>query len=349
MTFFRKDLLKIEPYRPVEVDGAIRLDRNESPFNLPLQIKEEIVRAFSNLRLNHYPDAWCGSVKEAFSNYIGQISPEEVTVGNGCDEVIQNVIMAFALNNGPVLSFWPTFPTYQIASRNLGLEYLEIPLNEDFTLPVEKTIDFIKKKKPSIVVICNPNNPTGSCFPNEHIEKIINSTDGIVLIDEVYCEFSKKSFVDKFRSYPNVLILRTLSKAFSGAGIRMGFAFGEKSLIDEVEKVRLPYLLSHFSQVAGSIILKNSNLFIPNIEAINLEIKRIYEGLKDMNIQVYPTEANFLLANFKKPTKNIVERLKEKKILVRYFPYLPNHIRISAGFKSDTDVLLKELGKIINE
>ena len=158
MTLFRKDLLKVEPYRPVEVDDAIRLDRNESPFNLPLQIKEEMVSTFSNLRLNQYPDAWCGSVKEAFAGYVGKISSEEVTVGNGCDEVIQNVIMAFALGNGPVLSFWPTFPTYRIASRNLGLEYIEIPLNEDFTLPLEKTIDFIKEKKPSIVILCNPNN-----------------------------------------------------------------------------------------------------------------------------------------------------------------------------------------------
>ncbi|AEE14252.1 Histidinol-phosphate aminotransferase [Thermodesulfobium narugense DSM 14796] len=349
MTLFRKDLLGIEPYRPVEVKDAIRLDRNESPFDLPLQVKEEIINAFSSLRLNHYPDAWCGSVKEAFSQYVGKIKPEEVTVGNGCDEVIQNVIMAFALNNGPVLSFWPTFHTYQIASRNLGIEYIEIPLNEDFTMPIEKVIDVVKEKRPSVIVICNPNNPTGNCFPDEYIENIINSTPGIVLIDEVYCEFSKKSFVDKFRLYPNVLILRTLSKAFSGAGVRMGFAFGNKFLIDEVEKVRLPYLLSHFSQVAGSIILKNSSLFKSNIDAINAEINRIYDGLLKMGIRVYPTEANFLLAKFDKPTKDIVEKLRKRKILVRFFPYLPNFIRISAGRSSDTNILLKELSRILNE
>ncbi|PMP86970.1 MAG: histidinol-phosphate transaminase [Thermodesulfobium narugense] len=349
MTLFRKDLLEIEPYRPVEVEDAIRLDRNESPFDLPVQVKEEIISAFSRLRLNHYPDAWCSSVKEAFSQYVGKIKPEEVTVGNGCDEVIQNVIMAFALNNGPVLSFRPTFPTYQIASRNLGVEYIEIPLNEDFTIPIEKTIDVLKEKKPSVVVICNPNNPTGNCFPEEYIESIINSTIGVVLIDEVYFEFSKKSFVDKFRLYPNVLILRTLSKAFSGAGIRIGFAFGNKLLIDEVEKVRLPYLLSHFSQVAGSIILKSSNLFKPNIDAISAEIKKIYDGLLKMGIKAYPTEANFLLAKFDKPAKNIVEKLRKRKVLVRYFPYLPNFIRISAGRSSDTNILLKELERILNE
>jgi len=129
----------------------------------------------------------------------------------------------------------------------------------------------------------------------------------------------------------------------------MGFAFGDKLLIDEVEKVRLPYLLSHFSQIAGSIILQNSNLFLQNIEAINIEIRRIYDGLTKMGIKVYPTEANFLLANFNKPTKNIVEKLKDRKILVRYFPYLPNFIRISAGKSSDTDIFLRELNDILNE
>ncbi|WP_448588911.1 histidinol-phosphate transaminase [Thermodesulfobium sp.] len=349
MTLFRKDLAEVKPYRPVEVEGAIRLDRNESPFELPLKVKEEIIANFYELKLNYYPDAWCSPVKKAFSQYIGKINPEEVTVGNGCDEVIQNVIMAFALNNGPVLSFSPTFPTYKIASRNLGIEYIEIPLNEDFSMPIEKTVSCLKERRPAVVIICNPNNPTGNCFPDEYIEKIVNSTSGIVLIDEVYCEFSKRSFVDKFRSYQNVLILRTLSKAFSGAGIRMGFAFGDKLLIDEVEKVRLPYLLSHFSQIAGSIILQNSNLFLQNIEAINIEIRRIYDGLTKMGIKVYPTEANFLLANFNKPTKNIVEKLKDRKILVRYFPYLPNFIRISAGKSSDTDIFLRELNDILNE
>ncbi len=336
---FSKLANNITPYKAQTGNFRIRLDKNESPFDIPNNAKKEILKIVYETSWNRYPNIDAEPLREEIAKFH-DIKKENVIVGNGSDEILSLIPKIF--EGKTAITMPPTFSMYKHYLKINGMKNTEIPLNKDFSLPVSKILDTVTENTAAIY-ICNPNNPTGNSFPWEQIEKIINT--GIpVIIDEAYAEFSdEKSFIGEAVSRKNTIVLRTFSKAFSAAGLRVGYAVSDAEIIDKLHRVKSPfnvniismriaiYLLRHFEIIQNMIskIIKNREEFLTAIP-------------KDIT---YPTKTNFVLMNL-----NAFEYLKEKGIIVRNLNnVIKNHIRVTIGRKDENLEVAKAIKEFIEK
>jgi len=328
------------PPRGIVAPCRVKLDANESPYSLP--VPAEVLR---KIPTNRYPDPEATALKKALSKQFG--APAScILIGNGSDELIYYLITVFG---GPVLYPTPTFSMYGIIAKALGQETIEIPLDGRFDLDIKKMLPLVKGKKGSVTLtfLSSPNNPTGNCFSAEGILKIIESSRGIVVLDEAYQPFSsQRGFLPLLKDYKNLLILRTLSK-IGLAGLRVGFLIGDEALIREVNKVRLPFNVNSFSQAIAVATLKEKVRLRSYIKAIVTERERLYKELKkNKGVAPYPSEANFILFKVKHSDKVYIGLLK-KGVLVRNMKGLIDpYLRVTVGTKRENDIFLKALKEV---
>ncbi|GAB4116591.1 MAG: histidinol-phosphate transaminase [Candidatus Caldatribacteriota bacterium] len=352
--FFRVNLKEVKPYDPHELPHKIKLNANENPYGLPQTIQEEILRKAQNIDFSRYPNSLAQRLSEAISHSLG-LSADHIIIGNGSDELIDYLVRTFSEEGRKVISTAPCFAMYKIYSQINGSPFVGVPLSEkDFSLNEEEILEEAKKEDASLIFIAYPNAPTGNYFAAEKIIKIIEESNCMVVVDEAYYEFGGKTFLPLISRYDNLAILRTFSKAYSLAGLRVGYLLSNPKIITEVRKVKSPFNVNTFSQLAAEVIMENQERLKTNVHRIVQERERLLAKMAEISpFKVYPSYTNFILLEIgnKDNTDLVFHRLLEKGILVQVtsdpaFSHSRYFLRISIGKEEENDILLQELENI---
>ncbi len=348
MSYTRKHLASVDGYtsgeQPTEA-GYIKLNTNENPYPPSPRVFEAVRRATGE-RMRKYPDAVWRSLRAKIADVYG-VAPERVFVGNGSDEVLSLLIRTFVDPDEKVVYPYPSYVLYETLSQLNDVEYEQVELDDDFDLPEEA---FGTAGK--IFFLANPNSPTGKPVSIDVIARLCGSFPGLVVADEAYADFGKSSCIGLLGEYSNLIVLRTFSKSFSLASIRVGFALASEELIADLMKTKDSYNVNLLSQLAAEAALEDLEHMRENVGKIVRTRGRLTESLRRLGFEVYPSESNFVLA--RPPdgdAHGVYEELKRRKILVRYFPLrrLEDRLRITVGTDDEVDALLKELGDKFSE
>ncbi|MEO1005532.1 MAG: histidinol-phosphate transaminase [Cyanobacteria bacterium J06638_38] len=366
LSFIRSDLAQLAAYTPHPggASAAIvdRLDTNESPLDLPPEIKSKLAWAYQQeIEANRYPDGSHYQLKQAIADYVTEsanladsFTPANISVGNGSDELIRSLLIATCLGGtGSILVATPTFSMYGILARTLGIPVVTVPRQADFALDIEIAQDAIKQtENPPIRVVfmVHPNSPTGNALKTEELEWLKSLPENIlVVIDEAYFEFSQTSAASELSQRTNWIILRTFSKAFRLAAHRVGYAIANPDLINVLEKVRLPYNLPSFSQLTALVALQQRQLLLPLVTKTIEERTRVYPLLQqDGRFQVWQSQANFIYLRLQKIEQrnheatlaSITESLKVQGTLIRH---TGGGLRITVGTPEENNRTLSRL------
>ena len=346
MNFFRNDINALSEYKIFNSKDMVKLDAMENPYDL--NIKFEIKGLSAGLvSLNRYPDADCQSLKDKLRNKYKLDNKYNLIIGNGSDELIQLICLAFLKKENVVLCPAPSFSMYKKISQVLELQFQEVTLREDFSLDIELMLKKIEEFDPAIIFLAFPNNPTGNLWDKKDIDLIIKKANGVVVIDEAYGSFSGESFISEMDNYENLLIMKTVSK-IGLAGIRVGYLIGEDYIIKNINKLRLPFNINTLSQKISEFSDENSN-YLENqtndiIKLRELLISKM-EGID--KIKVYKSKTNFILFKVLSGTADdIFKSLISKKILIKNMsntPGLKNCLRVTVGSEKENNLFIQSL------
>ncbi len=363
-SFIREDLLNLSAYIPTPISKnqqqLTRLDANESPYNLPQELKTKLALFYDQkIETNRYPDGGHFRLKILITGYVNEsvnipnfINYSNISVGNGSDELIRSILIATCLNNrGSILVANPTFSMYGILAQSLGIVTHTINRNEyNFSWNLEianKVISDSNNPPIKVVFVVHPNSPTANCLTPTEIQWLKNlPSDILVVIDEAYYEFSQQTLVSELPDHPNWLILRTFSKAFRLAAHRVGYAIAHGDVVKVLEKIRLPYNLPTFSQLAAELVLENRDIILPAVKEVMTEKERVYKALvKNPLFKVWHSDTNFIyLRSANNPSREnhngIMTQLKQENIIIRH---TGGGLRISIGTLRENNHLLDKL------
>lgn len=338
----KQSVKELQPYVVNPVVCSVKLDANEGNKDL---FKDLIKDIGDDFYLNLYPDDNYTQLKEAIVNYIG-CKIENISVGNGSSELLDLCVKTFVDTNELILSLDPTFSMYSIYAKIVNSRYIGAGEGNDFTINVDDVIKSIEENDPKLTIICNPNNPTGTTIKRDDVLRIVKSTDNVVIVDEAYMEFSNESVVDEIENYDNLIVVKTMSKAFSMAGIRTGYLIANEELVKTIEKVRPPYNLNSISALLATKALKQKDKMLSYVENLKVEREKIYEKLIDMGVKAYKSGANFVF--FSSPIDNLAEKLIENDVLIRKFGgKLDNYYRVTVGSPKENEAFLNAMKKIV--
>ena len=342
--FLNEKYQKLEAYTPGEQPrdmNYIKLNTNESPYP-PSQGVLDAVNALEAANLRLYSDPECKNLKKAIADLYG-VETENIYLSNGSDDILNFSFMAFA-GNGVKAAFPEiSYGFYKVYAELYGLDYVKIPLTEDFSVNAK---DYI----------ANPNAPTGKTISKDDIISILESNpDNVVLIDEAYVDFGGESVYPLIKEYKNLLVVQTFSKSRSMAGARLGFAFGDKELIGDLNKIKYstnPYNINRLTLVAGEAAIKENDYYMENCKKIIATRDYTVEELKKLGFDVIDSKANFVFAkNDAVSGQWLYETLKSKGILVRHFSdeKIKDYIRITIGAREEMDALVSTLKAVLEE
>jgi len=333
-------------YHVDETRVSIKLDAMENPFPLPAQVRDDMARAVRKAMVNRYPDPSAIAVKKAIAN-IWRMRPDQMILGNGSDELIQTIVMAFG---GPVLTPTPSFAMYDITPRALSQDVVTVPLTREFDLDADAVIRKARLTGSRVLFLASPNNPTGNRYSDAAVRKVLENVTAAVVIDEAYFSFSGRSFLPYLRKHPNMLILRTLSK-IGLAGLRLGVLTASPAVIAELNKVRLPYNINVLSQAAAVTALKYWSVLDRQVKVLIEERKKLYQALlRTPGVTPFPSETNFLLLWIEKDATKVFHALKRRGILVKNLDRtgpLKGCLRVTIGTPEENRKFLKELKHIL--
>lgn len=346
MSLFRKNIAKMAGYVPGEQPkepGYTKLNTNENPYPPSPKVGEAVSAAAEDLRL--YPDPSASALRARLGE-IYNLPPANILIGNGSDELLTMITRTFADPGDLVVSPTPTYTLYSTLCEIQGARYATVPYRDDFSLNEDSV-----PSRAKIVFVANPNSPSGTVLPEETLAAIAAKISGVLVVDEAYVDFARKSCLGLLKSHKNVIILRTLSKSYSLAGLRLGFAFADEAIINNLYKVKDSYNVGRLP-IAGAIAALGDMEWVKgNIRKIQAARKRLTWGLEELGFYVYPSESNFVLAEIHSyPAEQIYRQLKRKKILVRYYdtPRLKTCLRISVGTDEEVKRLVIQLAEIIS-
>jgi histidinol-phosphate aminotransferase len=346
-----KEIFEQSGYIAPELTGAIKMDANENPFTIGEPLKKKLQEEMGRVDLNRYPAAGAPELRERFARYYG-VKKNMIMLGNGSDELIQTLCMTLKGRIKGVLIPVPTFSMYKIIAVNTGNKVVEVPLDKNFDLDVDAIIGSIKDNFPALIFLSCPNSPTGNLFSRKKIEAIIKKTPGAVVIDEAYASFSGQSLLSLLKKYDNVIFLNTLSK-LGMASIRLGFLIGNPEIIDQLDKVRLPYNVNSLSQIAAGFFLDYEAEFSKQIGEITQRREELSLGLKDIKwIKPYPSRANFIFFSCAFDSNRIYNKLVAEGVVVKNLnipPRMPHCMRVTVGNKKENEAFLKALKNVTPE
>lgn len=350
--FISEEAAGLAPYTPGEQprnQQYIKLNTNESPF----PPSERVIQAVSKEQiqsLNLYSDPSCKKLHEVLASRYG-VQPENVISGNGSDEVLAFAFRAFCGRKKPVAYADITYGFYQAQTALFGLDAYIIPLREDFTMDMDAYLDF-----PGMIVIANPNAPTGISLPGEEIEKLLKANlQRVVLVDEAYVDFGGESCVPLIHKYKNLLVVQTMSKSRQLAGARLGYALGSVPLIEAMNRVKYsfnPYNVNRMTMAAGIAAVEDDAYFKKCCHAIVENRQWTAAELEKLGFSVLPSKANFVFAKSDKISGGeLYQKLKERGILVRWFPTerISDYLRITIGAKEQMEKLMFEIARILQK
>ncbi|MDQ4094604.1 MAG: histidinol-phosphate transaminase [Actinomycetota bacterium] len=348
----RDDLSSMERYASQQASARYRLNTNESPYAPPPKVIERITEELSGAGLNRYPNREAVPLRDRVAAY-NDWPPEGVWVANGSNEVFLHLLLAFGGPGRTAVIFEPTFPLHATIARITGTRALQRGRTEDFLIDLDDAVAALRDERPEIVVACSPNNPSGGCEPLGTIRTLLDEARGIVVVDEAYIEFatreeSTRSLLD---THPNLVLVKTLSKAWSLAGVRLGYLLAAPDLVAEMEAVRIPYHLSTIAQVAGVAALDGAGALQESVDVITAERDRITIELQKRGLVTYPSRANFVLFRVEDAPR-VWQGLLSHDVLVRNLdeePGLAGCLRVTAGLPEENDAFLGALDEALDD
>jgi len=347
----RQDILSLHAYHVQPSPGMIKLDAMENPYSLPESVRAEVAQAVANAAINRYPDAAAQSLKKSIKEASGLAPEMEVLLGNGSDEIIQLLAMAVAKPGATLMSVEPSFVMYKMIATFTGMNYLGVPLTEDFQLDLPAMLKAIKQHQPALIFLAYPNNPTGNLFEASAIEQIIEEAQGLVVVDEAYYAFANASFIPMLTRYPNLLVMRTFSK-LGMAGLRLGFMVGSKIWLSQFEKLRLPYNVGVLTQRVVEKLLQHHDVLLRQAEQIKQDRAWLHERLVGVaDVRPYVSDANFILFRVMHADK-IFQELKKRGVLIKNLskshPLLVDCLRVTVGTPQENEQFIRALQESIH-
>ena len=347
-----KKVKELEPYEPISGDYRVRLDANESCFNMPADVVEEIREIAASAAFNRYPDPTAKKLIESFAKYYG-ISADNVTATNGSDEMLYLLASAMLQRGSRVVTVDPDFSMYafySFLSENEVLTYSK----KDMQIDVDELIAFVNDNNADMLIFSNPCNPTGRGICADDARRLVRSVgDCLVVLDEAYMDFWDQSLLSQAHEYDNLIVLKTASKAVGSAALRLGFAVANETITKALRAVKSPYNVNSLSQAIGECIYSHPELLRRNRDEIVENTRDLFGSIYglvrnyELNIRLYEPCANFVFAQTDK-AKNIYEYLLSQSIAVRYFAGY-GALRITSGTKEENAALLSALERCVLE
>jgi len=354
MSYFRPNIDRLEGYKPGKqpnTTDVIKLNTNENPYPPPKPVLDAIqavldgIRSHDGARLRLYPDPMAHDVREAAARAYG-VDPNMVLVGNGSDDLLTMIMRSFVGPGEQVVYPYPTYVLYETLAGIQDGTPTPVGFHEDYSLSDDILVPGAK-----VTFIPNPNSPSGTMVPHERLDALAGEVDGVLVIDEAYADFADFNCLDLITEHDNVIVLRSFSKAFSLAGVRLGMGFACTDLIDGLIKVKDSYNVNRFSIAAGAAALAHIDVMRENAERIKCTRARLTDELCRFGFFVYPSQSNFVLARTESrdQAQRIQRELEARDILIRYFdqPRLDDCLRVSIGTDEEIDEFLKQLRELI--
>ncbi|MEG0096650.1 MAG: histidinol-phosphate transaminase [Raoultibacter sp.] len=333
------------PYDPKYLPAQAYLSANENPQDIPDEVRHAVTKRMKKFSFNRYPDPLATELRELIAEANG-LEKENVLIGNGGDELLFNTALAWGGPGRTCLNIPPTFSVYENNARLTGTTVINIDRGEDYEIDEEAVLARMAQGDIDYVIIASPNNPTGKLADERFLLKLLESTDALVMVDEAYFEFSRTSMRPYLAQHKNLVLLRTFSKAFSLAGVRMGYILGDVDVITEFVKVRQPYSVDSLAQLVACSVYENRNSFARGITEIIEQRGVVFDALRKIpRVKVYPSDANYIL--FKTANAaGVWEKLYEQGVLVRDFskaPGLTDCLRVTIGSPEENQLFLTAL------
>ena len=352
----REQLRPLTPYGTPQVPALARLNTNENPYGpsktLAAAISKRVGEVSENL--NRYPDRDALKLRQGLADYLEKQSGvkleiENIWAANGSNEILQSIFLAFG--SSKALGFVPSYSMHPLIGKVANVEWVDGGRNSDFTLNLPKAIEQISTYKPALTFITSPNNPTGSAVTISDIEELAKATanvNGLLVVDEAYAEFSsQKSAISLIEKFPNVLVSRTMSKAFAFAGARLGYLAANKIVIDAIQLVRLPYHLSALTQAAAEVALDFQDELLAEVAKLIKDRDKLARNLEELGLKVIPSDANFILfSGFKESSHDLWQELLSDGVLIRDVG-LPGYLRVTIGNEAENQIFLKAVQKAL--
>jgi len=346
----RKEVKKLKGYRLDRQYERIKLNQNESPHDLPEVLKKKALRRMEEAAWNRYPTPFCEPLRRKIAEREG-VALENVVVAGGSNVLIQAIVIAAAVRS-KILTVTPSFSLYEIEGGLLGNRVIQAPLGkDDFSIQTDLFLKCLRKAKPNIVFLANPNAPTGNLFPERDLVAILKASEkvgALVVMDEAYYPFSRFTMAGHLKAFSNLVLIRTLSKAFSLGGVRLGYLLADPAVAGEVLKVTLPFSVGILSQIVGETVLEADDYVRGVVDEILTEREFVYQALKELpGLKIYPSSANYVF--FQTPKAEAVfQGLSQQGILIRNVSAkrLPNALRVTIGTKSENQAFIEAMVKI---
>jgi histidinol-phosphate aminotransferase len=347
----RDDLRDVAPYVSPQRPARHPMNTNESPYPPPAGLLDEVSERLRDVALNRYPDKDAPGLFEGIARRWGW-PRDGVWIANGSNEVFLHLFLAYGGSGRSSLTFEPTYSLHSLIPRVCGTSTLHLPRAEDFRIDVDAAVESIRKQRPDFVVVCSPNNPSGGCESVDAVRALAVAAPGLVVVDEAYGEFAESEDTVRplLEDHPNVVLVRTFSKAWRLAGVRIGYMLSQPEVVAGIQRVRLPYHLSTLTQLFGEAALHFEADTMQLVSAIKAERDRIAVELQSMGVKTFPSRANFVLFEVEDPDA-IFTALMERGVLVRnYSAYegLERCLRVTAGLPEETGVFVAAMKEVLD-
>jgi histidinol-phosphate aminotransferase len=346
MSYFLDNIEKLQGYepgfQPKQLD-VIKLNTNENPFPPSPKVMERLGKITAE-QLRRYPDPVGNQFREAAGELNG-VSAEHIMCCNGGDDLLNLAFRAFCDENRPAAYPVPTYSLYPVLAKIQNCQVIEIPFDKEFNLPSK-----LASTNAALTIVCNPNAPSGTFISVDEIASLADEISGVLLIDEAYSDYAEKNCAALVKDFDNVIILRSLSKGYSLAGLRFGYAIAQPELINGLMKVKDSYNVDSIAITLATEAIKDQVYFKTNIKKIKAERTRLTESLRKIGFKIPNSFSNFVCAEYNGKSGSVIhEELKKRNIFVRYFPYpgLENKLRISVGKPEQDDKLIAALKEIL--
>ena len=344
----REDLRGRTPYGAPQLEVPVRLNTNENPYPPPQALVDDVTEAVREVAggLHRYPDRDALALRQDLAAYLTRatgvpLSERNLWAANGSNEVLQQILQAFGGPGRSALGFEPSYSMHPIIAAGTRTDWVPTPRRDDFSLDTEAAARIVRERKPDIVFVTSPNNPTGGSIPFDELELVLRAAPGIVVVDEAYAEFSaQRSAVELIEAHPAQLIVsRTMSKAFAFAGGRLGYLAAAPAVIDALQLVRLPYHLSLLTQAAARAALRHADATLASVAKLAAERERVAEGLLGLGFTPVPSDANFILFGRFADAKASWQAYVDNGVLIRDVG-IDGHLRVTIGTPEENDAFL---------
>jgi histidinol-phosphate aminotransferase len=346
----RQDVQSMHAYAVQHASGLLKMDAMENPHRLPLALQAELGQRLGELALNRYPGEQLDRLRPALASYAQMPEGFELMLGNGSDELISLISLAFAKPGATVLAPVPGFVMYAMSAQLQGLGFVGVPLTADFELDEAAMLAAIAEHQPAIVYLAYPNNPTANLWDDAVIERIVQAAPGIVVMDEAYQPFASRSYIDRVQRHPHVLLMRTLSK-FGLAGVRLGYMMGPQALIAQIDKVRPPYNISVLNAECALFALEHAEVFADQARDLRAQRETLLAALRAIpSLKVWNSDANMVLvrvAGEGERAQAVFEGMRSRGVLIKnvskMHPLLANCLRLTVGTADENAQMLQAL------